>query len=73
MTSQDQSPLQRPLLSHRLREASGSLKLRIALGSIAALGLSIALTSMVLVSRAERAMLEIEREHEMAESVRTAA
>ncbi|MGF6528050.1 sensor domain-containing diguanylate cyclase [Variovorax sp. PvP013] len=73
MTSPDQSHGQRRSLSQRLREASGSLKLRITLGSIAALGLSIALTSLVLVSRAERAMLEFEREHEMAESVRTAA
>lgn len=73
MNSQDPLSPQRPTASHRLRDALGSLKLRITLGGIAALSLSIALTSLLLVSRAERATLVTEREHELAESVRTAA
>ena len=66
-------PLSPPSPWQRLRDASGSLKLRITLGSIAALGLSIAFTSFVLVTHAEHAMLARESEHELAESVRTAA
>lgn len=73
MNPQDSPPLQRPTMSYRLRDAFGSLKLRITLGGIAALGLSVALTSLLLVSRAEHATLATERERELAESVRTAA
>ena len=73
MHLQDPSPSPWSALSRRLRDAGGSLKLRITLGGIAALGLSIALTSLLLVSRAERATLATEREHELTESVRTAA
>ncbi len=60
-------------MSQRLRDALGSLKLRITLGGLAALVLGITLTSLLLVNRAERATLATEREHELAESVRTAA
>lgn len=60
-------------MSHRLRDALGSLKLRLTLGGLAALVLGITLTSLLLVNRAERATLATEREHELDESVRTAA
>ena len=73
MNPQDSPLLPRPTLSHRLRDAFGSLKLRITLGGLAALVLGITLTSLLLVSRAERATLATERERELAESVRTAA
>jgi len=73
MTSRVPLAARRSLSAHPLRHAFGSLKLRITLGGIAALGLSIALTSLLLVNRAERATLATEREHELAESVRTAA
>lgn len=73
MNPQDPPSSPRPTMSRRLRDAFGSLKLRITLGGLAALVLGITLTSLLLVSRAERATLATEREHELAESVRTAA
>ena len=48
MTSRVPLAARRSLSAHPLRHAFGSLKLRITLGGIAALGLSIALTSLLL-------------------------
>lgn len=56
-----------------LRGASGSLKLRMTLSGVAALMLGIGLIAFLLVGRAERDMLAIERQREISESVRMAA
>lgn len=51
----------------------GSLKLRLTLAGLAALTLSVALTALLLVQRAERDTLAGERERELQEAARTAA
>ena len=67
------APMYRPPWLRWLRRATGSLKLRMTLAGIAALTLGIGLTALLLVSRAERDTLKAERQHELGESVRTAA
>jgi diguanylate cyclase len=57
----------------RLRAASGSLKLRLTIGSIAALMFGIGLTTVLLVRQAERDTLAAQRGRELGEAVRTAA
>lgn len=60
-------------LRARIASASGSLKLRITLGGIAALVLGIGLISVLLVNRAERDTLTAQRQRELGESVRMAS
>ena len=56
----------------RMREAASSLRLRLTLSGVAALALGIGLIAFLLVGRAERDMLAVEREREIGEAVRTA-
>lgn len=61
---------------HVLRTMHGlgsSLKLRMTLGGVAALVLGIGLIAYLLVGRAERDMLAIERQRELSEAVRAAS
>ena len=62
----------KPDLRRSLREAFGSLKLRMTLSGVAALLLGIGLIAFLLVGRAERDMLAVEREREISEAIRTA-
>ncbi|MDE2160484.1 MAG: hypothetical protein KGJ30_16335, partial [Burkholderiales bacterium] len=60
-------------LRRRLRALSGSIKTRVTLAAVAALALGIGLTTLILVTAAERATLATERDRELQEGVRTAA
>lgn len=60
-------------LGRRLRDGLASLKLRLTLGSIAALTLGISVITVLLVQRAEHDMLAGQHERELAETVRTAS
>jgi hypothetical protein len=62
----------KPNIARRTREAVGSLRLRMTLSGVAALALGIGLIAFLLVGRAERDMLAVEREREIGEAVRTA-
>ncbi len=56
-----------------MRGLASSLKVRLTLGGVAALALGIGVIAFLLVGRAERDMLAVEREREIAEAVRTAS
>ena len=60
-------------LRKQFASARGSLKLRITLAGIAALVMGISLITVLLVNRAERDTLTVQRQRELGESVRMAA
>ncbi|RZL56253.1 MAG: diguanylate cyclase [Variovorax sp.] len=62
-----------PPVMRRMRGFGSSLKLRMTLGGIVALMLGIGLIAFLLVGRAERDMLAIERQREIGEAVRSAS
>jgi hypothetical protein len=56
----------------RLENALGSLKARITMGGIMALVLGIGVITTILVGRTEHDLLQVQRQREMSEAVRTA-
>ena len=56
----------------QIQAVAGSLKVRMTLSGVAALILGIGLIAFLLVGRAERDLLAVEREREISEAVRTA-